>query len=92
VEPEDAGLSRAPVGAIQGGDACFNAAALEAVLRGAPGAYRDTVLLNGAAALIVAGLAGDLREGVALAAGAIASGAALAALESLRRVSAVTVS
>jgi anthranilate phosphoribosyltransferase len=42
--------------------------------------------------LIVAGLAGDLREGVALAAGAIASGAALAALESLRRVSAVTVS
>ena len=92
MEPEDAGLSRAPIAAIQGGDAAFNAAALEAVLQGAPGAYRDTVLLNAAAALIVAGQAGDLREGVSLAAHSIASGAALAALETLRRVSAVTVS
>ena len=55
VEPEDAGLSRAPIAAIRGGDAGFNASALEAVLQGAPGAYRDTVLLNAAAALIVAG-------------------------------------
>jgi anthranilate phosphoribosyltransferase len=92
VEPEDAGLSRAPIEAIQGGDAGFNASALEAVLQGAPGAYRDTVLLNAAAALIVAGRADDLREGVSLAAGSIASGAGFAALETLRRVSAVTVS
>ena len=92
VDPEDAGLARAPIAAIQGGDAGFNASALEAVLQGAPGAYRDTVLLNAAAALIVAGQAGDLREGVSMAAGSIASGAAFAALETLRRVSAVTVS
>jgi anthranilate phosphoribosyltransferase len=92
VEPEDAGLPRAPITAIQGGDAAFNATALHAVLEGAAGAYRDTVLLNAAAALIVAGEAGDLREGVAAAAASIASGAALAALECLRRVSAVTVS
>jgi anthranilate phosphoribosyltransferase len=91
VEPEDAGLSRAPVAAISGGDAGFNATALQAVLQGAPGAYRDTVLLNAAAALIVAGQAGDLREGVCAASTSIASGAALAALQTLRRVSAVTV-
>jgi anthranilate phosphoribosyltransferase len=95
VEPEDAGLARAPVDAIRGGDAAFNAAALEAVLqatnaRDAGTAYRDTVLLNAAAALIVAGRADDLREGVSVASAAIASGAALAALETLRRVSAVT--
>ncbi|MEA2729272.1 MAG: anthranilate phosphoribosyltransferase [Acetobacteraceae bacterium] len=92
VEPEDAGLPRAPIEAILGGDAGFNAAALEAVLQNTPGAYHDTVLLNAAAALIVAGQAGDLREGVSMAAGSIASGAAFAALETLRRVSAVTVS
>jgi anthranilate phosphoribosyltransferase len=87
VTPEDAGLARAPVAAIKGGDAAFNAEALLGVLRGAPGAYRDTVLLNAAAALIVSGRAGDLRDGVDQAAGAIASGAALNALETMRRVS-----
>jgi anthranilate phosphoribosyltransferase len=92
VTPEDAGLPRSPVEAIRGGDAAFNAAALTAVLEGAPGAYRDTVLLNAAAALIVAGRAADLREGVAMAQLSIASGAALGALQTLRRVSAVTVS
>jgi anthranilate phosphoribosyltransferase len=92
VTPEDAGLRRAPIEAIRGGDAAFNAAALQAMLQGAPGAYRDTVLLNTAAALVVAGRAGTLREGVAIAEDAIASGAALAALDTLRRVSAVTVS
>jgi anthranilate phosphoribosyltransferase len=92
VEPEDAGLARAPISAIQGGDARFNASALEAVLQGAEGAYSDTVLLNAAAALIVAGQVGDLREGVISASRSVASGAAFAALETLRRVSAVTVS
>jgi len=85
VTPEDAGLPRAPIEAIKGGDAEHNAAALLAMLNGATGAYRDTVLLNTAAALIVAGRATNLRDGVAQAAGAIASGAALNALETLRR-------
>jgi anthranilate phosphoribosyltransferase len=85
ITPEEAGLPRAPVTAIRGGEAAVNAAALGAVLRGAAGPYRDTVLLNAAAALIVAGRVEDLRAGVALAASAIDGGAALAALETLRR-------
>jgi anthranilate phosphoribosyltransferase len=60
------------------------------MLQGAAGPYRDTVLLNAAAALIIAGQAADLREGVSLGARAIASGAALAALQTLRCVSAET--
>jgi anthranilate phosphoribosyltransferase len=87
VTPEDAGLARAPVAAIKGGDATFNADALLGVLNGAAGAYRDTVLFNSAAALIVADRAVDLRDGVDQAARAIASGAALNALETMRRVS-----
>jgi len=55
------------------------------LLRGAPGAYRDTVLLNAAAALIVAGRVDDLREGASRAAQGLDGGAALAALETLRR-------
>jgi len=85
ISPEDAGLPRAPISAIRGGEAAVNAAALGAVLRGAAGPYRDTVLLNAAAALIVAERAGTVREGVALAAESIDGGAALAALETLRR-------
>jgi anthranilate phosphoribosyltransferase len=88
VTAEDAGLTRAPIEAIRGGDAAFNAAALTALLQGAGGAYGDTVLLNAAAALIVAGQAGDLLEGIDLARRSIASGAALSALETLRRASA----
>ena len=82
---EDAGLRPAPRDAIRGGEAAENAAALRALLEGAPGAYRDTVLLNAAAALIVAGRAADLRAGMAEATRAIDSGAALGALERLRR-------
>jgi anthranilate phosphoribosyltransferase len=85
VTPEQAGLARAPIAAIRGGDAATNAAALEALLGGATGPYRDTVLLNAAAALIVAGRAVDLPDGVAQAAQALDSGAASAALETLRR-------
>ena len=84
VTPEDAGLSRAPASAIKGGDPAENAAALEALLKGAPGAYRDVVLLNAAAALIVAGRAETLREGAAIAARAIDDGAALGVLTRLR--------
>ncbi|MBW8269337.1 anthranilate phosphoribosyltransferase [Caldovatus aquaticus] len=84
VAPEDAGLRRAPAAALKGGDPAENAAALTALLQGAPGPYRDVVLLNAAAALVVAGRAADLREGAALAARAIDSGAAAAVLEKLR--------
>nr|WP_283949536.1 anthranilate phosphoribosyltransferase [Limobrevibacterium gyesilva] len=85
VLPEDAGVPRAPIAAIRGGDAATNAAALEALLRGATGPYRDTVVFNTAAALIVAHRAGDLRDGAAQAARSLDSGAALAALDTLRR-------
>jgi anthranilate phosphoribosyltransferase len=85
VSPEDAGLPRSPLAAIQGGDAAENAAALIALLEGAAGPYRDTVVLNAAAALMLADRAGSLREGASLAARALDSGAALAALEALRR-------
>ncbi len=85
VAPEDAGLMRSPVEAIRGGDAAQNAAALLAVLDDMRGPYRDTVVLNAAAALIVAGKADDLREGADQASWALTSGAALEALERLRR-------
>jgi len=84
VTPEDAGLSRAPASALKGGDPAENAAALEALLRGAHGAYRDVVLLNAGASLIVAGKAADLKAGVALAAKAIDEGAAFGVLARLR--------
>ncbi len=85
VTPEDAGLARAPIEAIRGGDAETNAAAMLALFHGAAGPYRDTVLLNTAAALIVAGKTDDLRSGVATAARSLDTGAAMAALETLKR-------
>lgn len=85
VTPEMAGLSRSPVEAIRGGDSATNAAALLALLDGEASAYRDTVLLNAAAGMVVAGRADDLREGASLAAAAIDGGQALAALDKLRR-------
>ena len=83
ITPEDAGLPRAHLSDLTGGDAATNARALHGVLSGVPGAYRDIVLLNTAAALMVADRASDLKEGVALASSAIASGAALRALDAL---------
>jgi anthranilate phosphoribosyltransferase len=83
VTPEEAGLPRANPAMLKGGDAATNAEALRGVLDGAPGAYRDIVLLNAAAALVVADKATDLKQGVALAAESIASGKARAALERL---------
>nr|WP_232475998.1 anthranilate phosphoribosyltransferase [Sphingomonas formosensis] len=74
--PEDAGLSRHPLEALRGGDAAYNAAALRALLQGETGAYRDAVLLNAAAALIVAGAAADWHEGVEEAAETIDKGLA----------------
>jgi len=88
VTAAEAGLSAAPISAIKGGDAKHNAAALLAVLEGMAGPYRDTVLLNAAAGLIVAGRAKALPEGVEIAARAIDDGAAHAALDRLRRATA----
>ncbi len=88
VTPEEAGLPRSPVEAIRGGEAAENAAALLALLKGTPGAYRDTVVLNSAAALVVAGRAETLMDGASLAAAAIDGGAGLAALDRLRQATA----
>ncbi len=83
VTPEDAGLPRASLDALRGGDAEENAAALRALLDGAKGAYRDIVLLNAAAALVVADRAADLAEGAAEAAAVIDDGRAAKALNDL---------
>jgi anthranilate phosphoribosyltransferase len=64
VTPADAGLAAHPLEALRGDDAAYNAAALRRLLQGEPGAYRDAVLLNAAAALMVAGRADSLRDGV----------------------------
>jgi anthranilate phosphoribosyltransferase len=88
VTPEDAGLARAPAEALKGGEPAENAAALLALLEGTPGAYRDCVLLNAAAALIVAGRAQTLPEGVALAARSVDTGAAMGVLRKLRTAAA----
>ncbi len=81
IAPEDAGLSRHPIAAIRGGDPVYNARALRELLRGERGAYRNAVLLNAAAAFIVADRASDLEDGVALAAEALDSGKAGALLD-----------
>ncbi len=83
VTPEDAGLRRAEPGSIKGGDAETNAAALRALLGGTGGPYRDVVLLNAAACLVVAGRAATLRDGVTIAARSIDDGAAERALHQL---------
>jgi anthranilate phosphoribosyltransferase len=83
VTPEDAGLPRATMADLKGGDAAVNAAALRQVLDGARGAYRDIVLVNTAAALVVGGRVQTLVDGVGIAAASIDSGAARAALERL---------
>jgi anthranilate phosphoribosyltransferase len=83
VSPEEAGLARARLDDLKGGDASTNADALRALLDGVRGPYRDIVLLNSAAGLIVAGQVDDLAAGVARAAEAIDSGAAKAVLGGL---------
>jgi len=76
VTPEQFGLARAPVAAIRGGDAARNATILRAVLGGDVGPARDVVVLNAGAAILVAGIAEDLVDGVRLAREAIDTGAA----------------
>ena len=87
ITPEDAGVERATAQRLKGGDAKYNAAALRAVLGGETSAYRDIVLMNAGAALIIAGKAASLTEGVAMAADSIDSGKAAGVLETLVAVS-----
>ncbi|GIX15303.1 MAG: anthranilate phosphoribosyltransferase [Paracoccaceae bacterium] len=86
LSPEDAGLPRHPFEAIRGGSPAENASAFQALLEGAGGAYRDAVLLNAAAALVIAGRARGLGDGVALARESIDSGAALEKVAALARI------
>lgn len=81
IAPLDAGLMPHELEGLRGGDAVFNAAALQRLLLGEPGAYRDAVLLNSAAALIVAGQVEDWLEGVEEAAEALDKGLAKALLD-----------
>ncbi|MBZ0162428.1 MAG: anthranilate phosphoribosyltransferase [Notoacmeibacter sp.] len=87
ITPEDAGLPRADMADLKGGDAAHNAEALRAVLSGEKNAFRDIALLNAAASLIVAGEAGNLVDGVKLAEASLDEGRAFAALERLVAVS-----
>ncbi|MEP7349015.1 MAG: anthranilate phosphoribosyltransferase [Sphingorhabdus sp.] len=81
IEPEAAGLTRHSIDALKGGDAPYNAAALRRLLAGEHGAYRDAVLFNAAAALMVAGHADDWQYGVEEASEAIDKGLAKALLD-----------
>lgn len=87
VTPEDAGLPRATLADLKGGDPAHNAAQLRALLAGEKSPYRDIVLLNAAAAFIVAGRTDSLRHGAELAAAEIDSGRARATLDKLVAVS-----
>ncbi len=87
LDPASLGFPPATMDDLRGGDASFNAAVIRRVLAGAPGPQRDIGLLNAAAALVVAGRATTLEEGVALASAAVDDGSAARALERLAHVS-----
>jgi anthranilate phosphoribosyltransferase len=87
LDPADVGIDVASVDSVRGGDAETNAAIIIAVLEGAIGAHRDVVLLNTAAVLVAADRVTTLRDGIAVAAESIDSGAARHALAELVRVS-----
>src|SRR5690625_971074 len=84
ISPEDLGVRSAAREALVGGDSAENAQIIQAILAGENGPPRDIVILNAAAALVVAGLAPDLKAGVAVASESIDSGRARAKLETLR--------
>ncbi len=83
VTPADAGIPTASLDDLKGGDAEVNAAAIRDLVAGKTGPYRDIVVFNAAASLIVAGKVGDLKQGAALAAAAIDDGKASVALDKL---------
>ena len=86
IAPEDAGLPVHPFEEVLGGTPEENGRAFAALLDGATGAYRDAVLLNAAAALLVAGVADGLQQGVEMARASIDSGAARAKLQALAQL------
>jgi anthranilate phosphoribosyltransferase len=83
IHPSDAGLPEARLSDLEGGTPEDSAAAMRALLRGKEGPFRDIVLLNAAAAFIISGRAGDLKEGVSLAAASIDEGRAERCLDAL---------
>jgi anthranilate phosphoribosyltransferase len=83
VDPADFGLGRVQAADLRGGDAATNVGLTKRVLDGEAGAHRDVVVLNAGAALLAAGLADDLADGIALAIGTIEEGRAAAALDRL---------
>ena len=85
ITPEMAGLPRATIDQFTGGDIATNKALLYDVITGIPGARRDVVLLNAAAVLVAANLAGDLKQGVAMGAEAIDTGLAAVLLAKLQQ-------
>jgi anthranilate phosphoribosyltransferase len=87
ITPEEAGLGLCDSDGLKGGDAAANAVALQSVLDGLPSPYRDVALLNAAAALVVAGRAKTLKDGVAVGKESLDSGAAAARLKQLIAVS-----
>jgi anthranilate phosphoribosyltransferase len=86
ITPDEIGLKRAGMAELKGGDAAHNAHAIHQVLAGETSAFRDIVILNSAAALMVAGKASTLKEGAAMAVHSIDSGKAAAALSMLKRI------
>jgi anthranilate phosphoribosyltransferase len=87
LHPADMGLSKSAPESLRGGEAAENAVIARRVLAGEPGAARDIVLFNAAAALLVAGKVGRIQDGLTMAADAIDSGRAAAVLDRLRELS-----
>jgi anthranilate phosphoribosyltransferase len=90
LHPADLGLGKAAPESLTGGEAAENAGIARAILDGAPGAPRDIVLLNAAAALLIAGRVTRIQDGLVMAAEAIDSGRAGQVLDALRRLSNTT--
>jgi anthranilate phosphoribosyltransferase len=86
IAPEDFGIARSDAAALKGGDAASNAQAIRSLFEGAKGSYRDIVLLNSAAALVIAERASDMPSALALAADALDSGKAKRILSELVRI------
>jgi anthranilate phosphoribosyltransferase len=86
IVPEEIGVPRASIEKLKGSDAVHNAEEIKKVLAGERNAFRDIVLLNSAAAIMVAGNARDMKEGAALAVASIDTGKAAQALATLQRI------
>ena len=86
ITPEQFGLKRAPLAALEGGNAAANALILKSIFAGEHGPHRDVVLLNAAAVLVTAGLVTDIRAGIATATHALDSGAVTRLIDALQTV------